>query len=103
MRDALDAWLEFAVVSGPGEVDPETGKWTWNTSPADSGKHTVVLEAYNPQCGPGTCQSRSFVVDLRPLVSGDVNCDGVVDVLDVVAEVNHAFRAEPAPIPCWDR
>jgi hypothetical protein len=41
-------------------------------------------------------------VTIRPLVPGDLNCDGVVDILDVVTEIGHSFRNEPAPTPCWD-
>jgi hypothetical protein len=45
---------------------------------------------------------KSITITLQPLVPGDINCDGIVNVLDVVAEVDHAFRSAPPPVPCWD-
>lgn len=37
-----------------------------------------------------------------PFERQDANCDGVVDIVDVVKSVARAFRGEPAEPPCCD-
>lgn len=88
--------------SGPGEIDSLTALWTWESSPADSGVHQVIVETYESWCPDTPCRVFFFNVTLKGLVPGDLNCDGIVNVVDIVVEVGHAFRAEPPPQPCWD-
>jgi len=40
--DACDA-LEYAIVSGPGDIDMATGVYTWATTLGDVGDHTVCV------------------------------------------------------------
>jgi len=98
------SYIAYALIeSGPGSIDSLYGEWSWASSPGDSGIHIVTGGVHNAFCFPSICNRESFVIDLLPLVPGDLNCDGVVNVLDVVTEVNTAFRGDPPPVPCWDR
>lgn len=94
--------MRFRLVSGPGEVDSLTGNWNWMSSPSESGQFAVNIATYLRDCPSTQCMPVTFTADLRQLVPADINCDGVVNVLDVVREIGHTFRSEPAPIPCWD-
>jgi len=36
----------------------------------------------------------------EPLETGDVNCDGAINVTDVVYLINYLFLVPPGPPPC---
>ena len=42
--DACDN-LTFSMISGPGNIDPVTGEYTWASTPVDVGTHTVCVAA----------------------------------------------------------
>jgi hypothetical protein len=101
--NAVGEPLRFRLVSGPGVVDNLTGNWQWKSSPSESGIFDVSIAVYPASCSSLQCMPVTFDVELRQPVPGDLNCDGFVDIVDVVIEVGQSFRGEPAPVPCWNR
>lgn len=100
--NAVGETLKFLLVSGPGEVDSLTGNWHWESSPSQNGLFDVSIAVYSGSCPSIQCMPVTFSVQLQQPVPGDLNCDGIVNIVDVVREVGHAFRNEPPPTPCWD-
>lgn len=95
--------MKFRLVSGPGQVDSLSGNWQWKSSPSESGLFQVSIAVSHWNCLSIQCMPVPFTVQLRQSVPGDLNCDGFVDIVDVVTEIGHTFRGEPAPVPCWNR
>lgn len=93
--------MKFRLVSGPGQVDSLTGNWHWKSSPSEIGLFNVSIASYHWSCSSIQCMPVTFSVQLQQPVPGDLNCDGYVDIVDVVVEIGHTFRGEPAPVPCW--
>ena len=94
--------MGFRLVSGPGSIDSLSGLWMWRSSPAEIGVYQIGIQPYLLSCPSEPCPQFYFPVTLKQLVPGDLNCDGIVNIVDVVTEVGHTFRAEPPPTPCWD-
>jgi len=89
----------FELLSGPGVINPASGRWTWGTRRQDAGQYTVDIDVYQESCGPGTFMSFSFPVTVTPHPEGDVNCDGQSDALDLAAIIDHLFAGIPL-VPC---
>jgi len=62
----------------------------------------VMVTATDASGNPNACYFNVIVASALPCNDRpvDVNCDGVVDVLDIVTVVNSAFRSVPEPGPC---
>ncbi len=87
--------LVYSLISGQGEVDPETGEYSWTPGPTDIGLFAVVIGVtdgvYSAQCG-----FQIEVVD-EACCPGDVNFTGDVNVGDAVSLLNYIFKGGPAP------
>ena len=66
---------------------------------AGNGEHTITY-AYEDENGcTNLC---TFVITVSgDVISGDANCDGVVNVLDIITIVNYIFELNPVPF-CFD-
>jgi len=62
----------------------------------------VMVTATDASGNPNACYFNVIVASALPCNDrpADVNCDGVVNVLDVVTVVNTAFRSAPEPSRC---
>lgn len=86
------AW--WRKLSGPGTIDSATGLWEWNPGCADTGLHTVtavVSTTYFPNAD--TCGFQVTILDSAGFLftHGDADCNGVVDVLDIVGIIDYIF------------
>lgn len=91
---------EFYLVSGPGQIDPVTGIFTWMPGPSDSGDIVVTIGVTD---GIDSTQG-SFHVGIadEACCPGDANFSGDVNVGDAVTLINYIFNGGPAPtIPNW--
>ena len=62
----------FELISGPGNINPSTGIWTFEASCADIGSHTVTIGLSDGSC-PGastTCQFTITVTNTLPQIDG---------------------------------
>ncbi len=60
---------------------------TYQTVPVTFTRGIITIDSAGPQC---VCND----------APGDVNCDGVIDVFDVIAVSEAAFSGAPTPSPC---
>ena len=84
----------FTIVSGPGEIDPETGFYSWMPGSSDMGLYEVMIDA------PGTARnSCSFQVEIidESCCPGDANFTSTVNVGDAVFLINYIFKGGAAP------
>jgi hypothetical protein len=101
-------WLDvMAFVAGPGY--PDAPLWGWKTSLVhweddavwaldDPPYYWVPLE--DPVTG--VTLDLAFVITAggeQPVICGDVNNDGIVNVGDIVYLVSYLYKSGPAPIP----
>lgn len=87
---------QYQIVSGPGDIDPESGIYTWTPTIGDVGHHEVVVAAIYQE---KVIVSDSFAIDVvddedNP---GDANCDSDVNIGDAVFLLNHIFHGGPQP------
>jgi uncharacterized delta-60 repeat protein len=104
-RSATDADLAFAFLTPAGALDPAFGTDGIVTHDVLGGLDTVNGLAVAPggrmiAAGSASSPSGGDVVVARYLVAraGDANWDGIVDLGDFFAIVNHLFAGAPAPI-----
>jgi hypothetical protein len=90
--------LTYRIESGPGQINPTTGLWTWYSCTRDTGTFTVTAEIYET-AGCGSGPFASFTVHLAPKDTADLNCDGVADVFDLLAQIEYIFNGVALP-PC---
>lgn len=78
------------------EADPASGSFF------PIGTTLVAVTAYDAAGNPNTCFFNVVIDSALPCNErpADVNCDDVVDILDVVVLVGAAFRGEPEPVSC---
>lgn len=66
--------ISFEMVSGPGDIDPITGVWTFAATCAGVGSHTVVVGASdnnNPVPTGNECSFTITVTNSGPAIGGD--------------------------------
>lgn len=86
----------YAMVSGPGSIDPVTGVYTMLPSWMDIGSWTVELEVSQD----GQADTGSFMVEVvgEECCAGDPNFSGNVDVGDAIYLINYVFKGGPPPV-----
>jgi hypothetical protein len=94
--DTLYENLVYSIVSGPGEIDSETGQYSWFPGSPDTGVFTVEVEV---DAGGNSAQC-SFQVDVADenCCPGDASYSGTVDVGDAVFLVNYIFKGGSPPL-----
>jgi hypothetical protein len=106
-------WLNVMADLGPPgyqgtPFDPPCWGWKTSASPhfeddAVYAEWTPPVYAWRPLTDPitGVTLDLAFVITTEgtPVLCGDVNANGVVDVGDVVYLVSYLYRGGPAPIP----
>ncbi|MCX6830263.1 MAG: dockerin type I domain-containing protein [candidate division Zixibacteria bacterium] len=97
--------IEYHIVSGPGEINPLTGKWFYYPLCLDSGT-TLMLELCASDIAHPCPQPDSnlhafvrIVVDSAPPLLGDVDSSGVLNIADVTYDINFIYKNGPAPLP----
>jgi hypothetical protein len=88
-----EAW--FQMISGPGEIDTQTGLWSFTPAIEDLGPHTIHIILCEPDCSCSNC----FFFILIDYPCGDVNRDGVVNILDISFLIDYLYGGGPAPEP----
>jgi hypothetical protein len=83
----------YAVASGSGVIDAQTGLYTCQVLPV--GSYTVSIEVTEPVCNEST--PYSFDVEFTTGVQGDMDCSGFTDIDDVVYTIMYIFQGGPAP------
>jgi hypothetical protein len=92
---------QFTISPGP---DPCQGTITFANTGDCPGTYTATFRVQTPDCGGGNPRyTDDCVVTVRQMGDimcpdqGDLNGDMVVDVFDVIAEIDVAFRGAPTP------
>ncbi len=88
--------IEFSIVSGPGQIDINTGLYAWNTTPADIGMHEVMVSV-SDRSSSIQYHFELTVID-QESYPGNANCNGAVDVGDAVHMINYVFRNGAKPL-----
>jgi hypothetical protein len=100
--------IEYHIISGPGEINPITGEWTFMPLCLDTGSSsTLVLCASDiaypcPQTDTTFYAYVQIVVDTFPPVIGDANQSGYINILDITILINYLYKSGPAPEPVPD-
>ena len=70
-----DLPFTFVKVSGPGDINAETGMWTWQPGCGDVGSHEVVAGVYDTKHqGPdedALCTFSVSILNAAPVIAGD--------------------------------
>nr|MBN2276384.1 hypothetical protein [candidate division Zixibacteria bacterium] len=99
--------LTFSIVSGPGEIDAETGHWVFYPVCLDTGT-TMILEVCVgdianpcPQEDPNWHAVVELIINATPPLVGDIDASGAINILDATRLINYLYQggAAPAPIP----
>ena len=97
--------VEYHIISGPGQIDINTGEWIYWPLCLDTGT-TMTLQicasdSIHP-C-PQADSSLHAIIDLRiemlPPILGDANGNQYINILDVSHVINYLFKGGPAPQP----
>jgi hypothetical protein len=93
---------------GPGDLvtvphpTPDTGYYNWETTLDDTLNSPYTVTFYVDD-GTGLEDTGEVIITVYPFIpplrEGDLNRDGIVDVIDVVFLVDYLFRDGPAPQP----
>ncbi len=75
-EDACDG-LQYLMISGPGNIDPETGEYTWQTTVVDAGNHEICVGVTDGYVDAICC----FEVDVLLCEWYEVKIEKVHDVL----------------------
>ncbi len=87
--------IEYFIITGPGEIDPVSGVYTWMPGPSDIGEYMVTVGATDDlDTAQGSFQAGVLDESCCP---GDVNFTGDVNVGDAVSLLNYIFKGGPAP------
>ncbi len=100
--------LEIVSLTGPAPYDNEpnlsgSNPWTfyWVPGFSDVGEYTLVLRATD---GDSETVDKEVLIDVGELevdpcdvARGDLNCDGIVDIADLVFMVDWMFSGGPPP------
>ncbi len=97
--------VEYHLVSGPGQIDRETGFWQYAPICRDSGTIwylEVCASDLSHPC-PQTEPLQHAVIILRldnpPIHLGDADFSGGVNLTDILLLINHVYNSGPAPYP----
>ncbi len=87
--------VKWRQILGPGTTDSLNGHWQWNPGCSDAGSHLVsaaMSTSYFPNAD--TCSFQVTVLDSAGFrfALGDADCNGVVDVMDIVAIIDYVFN-----------
>lgn len=63
--------------------------FSWNTAAASFGGHTLTVKVYDKTTPANTATSAGIAVNVDNAISGDINGDGKVDVLDLSTLLSH--------------
>ncbi|MBI5868695.1 MAG: hypothetical protein HZB43_10505 [candidate division Zixibacteria bacterium] len=87
--------VKWRQIFGPGITDSLTGLWQWNPGCADTGTY-VVAAAMSSNYFPNadTCSFQVTILDSAGFrfALGDADCNGTVDVLDIVGIIDYVFN-----------
>jgi hypothetical protein len=93
---------------GPGDLEtiphptPDTGFYKWETTLDDTLNSPYTVTFYVDD-GTGLKDTGEVIVTVYPFIpplkEGDLNRDGIVDVVDIVFLVDYLFKDGPAPQP----
>ncbi len=98
--------IQFHIVSGPGQINPTTGEWSYIPLCLDTGgyEHFLVLCVSDvahpcPQSDTTLHVRVVLVLDSLPPIQGDANNSGVVNIIDVSYLIGYLYKHGPAPMP----
>jgi hypothetical protein len=94
-NDACDN-PEFFIVSGPGQIDPVTGLYTWMPGPGDSGVYIIEF-GVTDNCDTALGSYQAGISD-ENCCPGDANYSGTINVGDAVFLVNYIFKGGSPPL-----
>jgi hypothetical protein len=88
--------LAYSVVSGPGEINPISGIYTWTPGPSDIGQFPVDVRV----TGTGDTAICTFTADVADenCCPGDANYSGSAEVGDAVFLINYIFHGGRKPL-----
>lgn len=85
----------FFIISGPGEINPSTGVYTYMPGPGDSGVFYATVAVTD---GVDTSQAEIYLgITGEDCCPGDVNYTGDVNVGDAVSLINYIFKEGTPP------
>jgi hypothetical protein len=87
---------QYQITSGPGDIDSESGIYSWTPVIEDVGHHEIEIAAVYQE---KVIVSDGFAIDVVDDEDnfGDANCDGGVNIGDAVFLLNHIFHDGPRP------
>jgi hypothetical protein len=94
--DGICGELEFFIVSGPGQIDPVTGLYTWMPGPGDSGAYIIEI-GVTDGCDSALGSFHVGITD-EACCPGDANFSGTINVGDAVFLINYIFKSGPPPL-----
>jgi hypothetical protein len=99
--------IEYEIISGPGDIDPETGLWKFSPVCVDSGTiYTLEICASNPlypcpQADTGLHAFINLVVTNEVPIMGDANGNGDIDIQDIIFIIAYKYLGGGEPIPSY--
>ncbi|MEZ5357592.1 MAG: hypothetical protein R3F48_02095 [Candidatus Zixiibacteriota bacterium] len=87
--------VTYSIISGPGEIDGQTGDYTWNPTDEDLGEHWIVIQASDG--GQTTVDSLYLNVIEDSFMWGNVDCNDGVNIGDAVSLINFIFKGRACP------
>jgi len=97
--------IRFSIVSGPGEINSETGEWTYYPLCLDTGT-TMTLEVCAsdlanpcPQQDPASHAVIQLQINAAPPAVGDVDGSSTVNLLDATYLISYLYKGGAAPAP----
>ncbi len=97
--------VEYHLLSGPGEIDQQTGFWEFRPVCRDSGS-TWILEVCAsdlshpcPQDEPTLHAVMTLNLDNPPIRLGDADFSGAVNLTDILFLIGNVYDGGPAPYP----
>jgi len=101
--------IEYEIISGPGDIDPETGLYRFAPLCVEIGMTTYTLEIcasnlLNP-CSQADSTQMAIVelsIAYEPPMVGDANGNGDIDIQDVIFLIAYKYLGGGEPIPSYE-
>jgi hypothetical protein len=97
--------IEYHILSGPGEINTQTGEWMYNPYCEEIGTlYNLEICASDPthSCPQSNTELHALVelnITIEPPQLGDVNADNLINLLDITYLINYIYKGGPVPEP----